>query len=206
MILLLLACAGGAVDAPPPSADRVSGPCAEHVAMPDVYGYCLTREARTTRDGAAMTGLCERAGAWEGECRQAWVIEQRRSGRETDADVLLAACGSDADCAFEHLDAAPQGDVLAQIDRCEAHVRPYYLDCTAHALTRWVRGGATAEEAERLRVRLAAFPETIGPYLARAGTCYGADVHCGDAPDLVSDRCRTAAARMEARSDLCRRP
>ncbi|MES2641648.1 MAG: hypothetical protein V4850_19305 [Myxococcota bacterium] len=209
MILLLLACAEPPSPPPAPPARAPGAPtspldrCAAHVASPEVFGYCLTREVRSVTDVTAMAELCVRAGAWEGPCRHSWVVQQRRDRRGTDPAVLLAACGGDPDCSFEVLDAAPRGDVFAQIDACEAHVHQYASDCTVHALQRWVEGTPTVAEAGELRARFVHHPQAIGRFLAMAG-CADVGIACGDGPDPVSAACRTAEARQAARPGLCR--
>ncbi|MDP2316062.1 MAG: hypothetical protein Q8P41_24405 [Pseudomonadota bacterium] len=194
----------GAVPPPALAGAGPMAPCASYVDLPDVFGYCIAQHVGALPNPAAMVSVCQRLGVWQGPCRQAWVLAQRRSGRISDPDLLLAACGPFADCAFEQLDTAPIGGVLAQIDRCETYARPYFADCAGHALTRWVHADPTLAEAEALRLRFTDQPEVLGRFLALAAACSDVGIRCGDGPDRVSYACRTAEAELAGRPQKCR--
>ena len=179
--------------------------CGRYRELPNVYGYCLTRVAmlgRGEQGGAEWSELhrsaeevCGDAGEWERDCRHAWATSRAHLGA-TDRygnplhtrvpdEVLFEACQDNGDCRFAILDARPSEDVVVQLDRCAEHAGEYDLDCTLHALDRWVRTFPSEEEA-KLVSQVEHHPGEVGRYLAILVNCHGVGQCTGSEQAMAS--------------------
>ncbi len=190
---LLLAC----VEAQP-EPDGAAGACAAWAEQADVYGYCLTTEAGSTRLDVASA--CADAGVWEGACRDAWVTT-RLSG-DLGTDDLLAACGTD-DCRFQVIDTRRAADLFEQLARCAEHAGVHEEDCVRHALGGWLSLVPDAGAVTRLQDELGSRARLAGRHAAAAIACHGAGV-CGGSDD-VRRHCELSLEEIAADADFCAR-
>jgi len=200
--LLLLACAEQPVRPPPPAGPRElraatvassRASCAQYDDVPEVLGVCLSQRVVSLSSSSDVEALCPSAGAWEGACRQAWVEEQLRLRRDVPDDQLIAACGSNSDCAFQIIDRAPSPDVLTQITRCETYAVAYQSDCIGHALHRWVVSRPTPEAGAAVLAAAGRNTKRVAMYFGMSEAC-GYSFSCAAVVDAEAEECRVSAA------------
>lgn len=203
MILALLACQGEPEHIGVATVESTLAACATYTDMPDVYGVCLVKQVNVLRDVADVHRVCSSAGAWENECRHTWVGEQVRMRHNVPRSVLLEACGSSEDCAFQILDTQAEGDVDSQLRLCETRVATYLNDCVGHTLERWVlERKPDLVEGQRVIDAEPGYAEAVGRALGRAAACQRT-FECGSTPDVAWTACRSAAAELAADPRRC---
>lgn len=200
--LLLLACGDGrgGPPMPPPgplemraatvASTRAS--CAPYEDVPEVLGVCLAQRVVSLESAADVELLCPSAGAWEAGCRQAWVDEQVRLGRDVPDERLIAACGGNSDCAFQVIDRAPSPDVLVQMTRCETYAVAYQSDCIGHALHRWVNARPTPEQGAAVLAAAGRNARRVSMYHGMSEAC-GYTLACSGVPEALATDCQTSA-------------
>lgn len=182
--------------------ERTLASCAEYRQLPEVYGVCLAERVMSLGSAAEVGDLCPQAGRWEEACRQAWVDHQVRMHSAVSRTDLLAACGPNADCAFQLLEASPAADVLDQIRACETYVRAYESDCIGHALHRWVDARPPATDAERVLTGAPGHAPQIASFLGMSEGCGGTMACAGD--DTLVALCRSSAETYRQNRVRCR--
>lgn len=176
--------------------------CAQYDDLPDVLGVCLAQRIVSLTTVADVNALCPQAGAWEANCRQAWVDEQQRLRRDLRPDELLDACGPNDDCAFQILDTWPATDVLDQIARCETHARTYESDCVGHALHRWIMGRPTPEDGARVLAATSRRAQQVGTFFGMSAAC-GGTLACPEGAELAARDCRAAEESYRKNPGRC---
>lgn len=173
-LIALPACASGPAS---PSAPTVADPlpaCAAYAGEPDVYGFCVRRQAALIRDAEDARALCATLPtAADKACRTAWVEERIHSPNVPARATLLAMCADAPDCAFNLIEALPSGTVFDKLDECQNYTGPYVNDCVGHMLQRWVMARPDEAEVPRVTEAAAAFPEQLGAFIALLRTCQG---------------------------------
>ena len=201
--LLVLSACGGEPAAPPPPPDLPPelARCGRYTAMPDAFGYCLTRGAERLPSVEALEAVCPLAGDLEAECRRVWVSGRRSVESGFSTAQLLAACGPFPDCAFELLDFRPASDPFEQIDACRRYAGPYHADCVVHAMERWWRARPDAEALAAVSARRTDYPSQVGAWVGTAVACQGVG-RCGGDP-AAAEACEAAVARFSADPGSC---
>ncbi|MSP55544.1 MAG: hypothetical protein EXR69_08075 [Myxococcales bacterium] len=206
LVGLMAGCDGGPATATQMQVDAVLAPCERYrLTVPEAYGLCVTRLVVSLRTVAAMDQACGRAGGWESDCHAGWVAEQgrvrpdRRVALHTQALTpieLLEACGPSADCALQQLDAHPDADLLAQIERCERLTGPFVADCAAHGVQRWARGYPGAAEVARVSAGTAAYAVQVGTFVGMVVAC----APVGPDPAMVPASCPAGEDSLYAKA------
>lgn len=156
--------------------------------------------AESLDDPGQVGTACSLASPWEADCRQGWVRGQLE-GRGAATDALLQVCAGAPDCVFTVLDARPSAALDQQVARCVADTGPYAVDCTRHALQRWVAGKPDADAV----ARAAALPwpdaQDAGRWLAVPVACHGVGACAG--PDAVRAACEEGVRTLQAHPERC---
>lgn len=206
----LIACStGGAGPSAPasPAVDVKVPTCSRYTESAEVYQQCVLQAARFQSDAAHAEQICESlGGSLSAECREGWVTEQlahpeRLHGR---ADLLLAVCGGASDCGFVVLDHLPDPDPVAQEARCRQYAGRFAIDCTGHALQRWVTSHPLPEDQARVAAALGErWPEPTGFWIGLWLACGGEGV-CPAGP-VVGEACARSLAAARAEPGQCQR-
>jgi hypothetical protein len=176
--------------------------CVAYSSDADLLAACVIRSVLPIENPALALPVCDTLpGPRRAECRGRWVNAQ--SGFQSlSREVLLDACEGQPDCAFDALDARPQGTYADQVAACEALAGRYVDDCAGHAAQRLLEAHPTDEailaamhvpHADRLRM-------LIPTYMAVSGRTQCPDIGpttamCNDElqQELVRQRRNTGA-------------
>jgi hypothetical protein len=170
--LLLVACGGnGAPDRVP--ADTRLPTCAPYKGMDNAWGYCIYKLAGGFPTRQDVEDLCPQSGAWEDQCRHAWVAGRMQPNSGVSTEDLLAVCAGNADCAFELIDFRPEAEVTDQIARCHEYAGRHGEDCVGHAVQRWWIQDPDADEVARIQALDLGFPRQVGFFVAASTFCAG---------------------------------
>ena len=169
--------------------------CASYANMPNALGYCVVRRAASAPSVEDMVRLCDKAGAWEGECRRSWVAGHSDPSLGYPRATLLEACGVNADCAFELLDAWPQTDVTAQLQDCASYARHYAQDCAVHALQRWVQTRPGPQQVSYVANLNTPWPSQVGYAVGMVAACQGMGTCAGG--QAVQTACWDTVRRLQ---------
>ncbi|MEE2752303.1 MAG: hypothetical protein VX519_12795 [Myxococcota bacterium] len=176
----------------------------------EVRGYCLMKVASSGHGPESADTVCDEAGSWEADCRQAWATSRARDGMtdqhgkwmpsQWSTQDLLSGCAENEDCRFAILDARPEKDPVEQMRLCDEFAGKYGLDCAMHALDRWTRSSPDLESIQAV-ANQALFPVETGRYIAifvackEIGTCQG--------NDAMSTSCTQSVASIRANPAFC---
>lgn len=173
------------------SAEREVAPtavgCAAYADRPEVYAFCVRREAASL-DLAAAKAKCDTLPARAGEeCRKAWVEERIHAPNATPKQDLLSMCAGSADCGFNVIELYPEPDPLAQIAACKALAGAFTPDCVGHTLQRWQLSEPAEETIAPMIAATAEWPDRMGHFVGVLRYCQGQRV----APDAPASAART---------------
>lgn len=203
-------------ESPPPPPAAVPNPTAQPAgakallaacepyreAVPEAYGLCLKQGIGGLKTVSEVARVCGLAGGWELECRAGWVGAQSR--QNISPQVLLEACGPSADCALQQLDAAPDPDVLVQMDRCVRHASSLVEPCVGHAFQRWALARPSMAEVARVQSRPGRFDFQIGTFIGLVVQCQGT-VACPQGEGALAKGCAQGRASYARNPERCDR-
>lgn len=196
--------APGAIHKPtarPATPDAVLAACeAYREAVPEAYGLCLKQAIGGLKSVPEVARVCGLAGPWELDCRAGWVGAQSR--KNVSPQTLLEACGAAADCALQQLDAAPDPDVLAQMERCRRYAGTLVEPCVGHALQRWALARPSPEEVARVQSRPGTHDFQIGTFIGLVVQCQGT-VACPTAEGPLAKGCAQGQASYARNPERC---
>ena len=164
---------------------RTREECQRYQYTTDFFGYCLYQVAQRGEGDITAERLCEGAGSWTNECRNAWATARGDKFHRWELEPLLEACTSD-DCRFEVLDFRAHPSVSTQIERCRQHTGRFGGDCAAHAMDRWLKASPTLEEVDALAATTL-YADRVGYYIALASGCLSLGECRGS--EAVTQRC-----------------
>lgn len=205
----LIACGQGQTPSheegePPPPLPGELFACGKYHRLPNALGYCIASHAERLRSLEEVESTCPLAGDWEGECRRAWVSGQRNPTSRYSTEQLIAACGANADCAFELIDFRPADSIDEQIGRCTQHTGEYKNDCVVHTMERWWRARPEPEEVARVAALHTIYPQQLGYYVGAAVACQGVSTCFGD-PE-VEAACKRSVEQFRQDPGTCPSP
>ena len=199
----IIGCSGEAptaVDSPKSTELQWASDCSQYENV-EVRGYCLMKVASSGHGPESADIVCNQAGSWEADCRQAWATSRARDGMtdqhgkwmpsQWSTQDLLAGCEGNEDCRFAILDARPATDPVEQMRLCDEFAGKYGLDCAMHALDRWTRGSPDLDSIQAV-ARQPLFPEETGRYIAifvacrETGSCEGSDTMTASCTESVT--------------------
>ena len=186
---LILACA--------PEPDPTG--CAQYRRRIEEYGYCLMQAVPDMPDREAALLRCSETGPWRDDCQARWVERWNHADSPVSTEDLLAACPTD-DCKFTVLDARPETDVLAQVEKCTSDAGALGEDCARHALHRWVITQPSAEEIQRVLVQRRSHHELVAHYAGQSIGCTGQ----GQCVDWDAQFCREGAQFAQTDPTVCK--
>lgn len=162
---------------------------------------CVRDWARMQPTRAQMEVACAAIDAPEqGGCRTAWVDERLRVN-DTPRGVLLDACGPQAECALQVLDAYPEPEPLAQLAVC-SRAGSFEPDCRGHAFQRWALAAPDAAEVARVVAGSPPDDRRLGYFLGLVVACQGTISCPADAGPMASE-CSQARQKFARSPEDC---
>lgn len=179
-------------------AEREAAPsgdgCSVYAARPEVYAFCVRREAAHL-DLAAAKARCDALPAGDAEeCRKAWVEERIHAPNATPKQDLLTMCSGSHDCGFNVIELYPEADPIAQIAACKAVAGEFTADCVGHTLQRWQLSVPAEESVGPMIAATAEWPDRQGHFVGVLRYCQGKRV----APDAPSAAAKEAGCPDDA--------
>ena len=211
LLLLSLACTGQSAlpdTEPAPSEALARLPdCAAYAGDATAFEFCAYQSVGREPTLQGAREICALSGPWESDCAESWAASGQHC--ELPLEELLDLCPQET-CRFAVLDTCPSGEVLAQIDLCEAHAGRFARDCVGHALQRWLMAQPTGDEAGQLMARSSYNASVIGAW-AGLGMARLGEGTCEDPPGDYEvtagnvEWCKNSLQRCEEDPDWCSR-